>query len=47
MVGFDAASMPEEGSSRRRTVGFPMRAMPRQSLRLLPRESFSPIVDKN
>ena len=30
--------MPEEGSSRRRTVGFHMRAMPRESLRLLPPE---------
>ena len=43
MVGFDVASMPEEGSSRRRTVGFHMRAMPRESLRSLPPEGFSPM----
>ena len=43
MVGYDAASMPEEGSSGRRTVRFPIRAIPRESLRLLPPESFSPM----
>ena len=43
MVGFNAASIPVEGSSRRRTVGFHMRATPRESLRLLPPESFSPM----
>lgn len=40
MTRLDAASRPLEGSSRSKTDGFPIRAMARDSLRLVPPDSF-------
>lgn len=47
MMRLAAASSPEEGSSSNTTVGLPIKAMPRESLRLLPPERARAMRSRN